>query len=117
MAYIDVFMVAVPRDKKADYIGQAEKFSEMFKRLGALEYSEAWADDVPDGVVTSMPLAVKKKDDEDVVVSWTIWPDKTIRDKAWIDAESDPVMIALGSSMPFDGKRMIFGGFKQIIKA
>jgi uncharacterized protein YbaA (DUF1428 family) len=117
MTYIDVFIVAVPRENKADYIGVAGKFAGMFKRLGALEYSEAWADDVPDGEVTSMPMAVKKKDDEDVVVGWTVWPDKATRDKAWVDAESDPVMSELGSSMPFDGKRMIFGGFEQVVKA
>lgn len=117
MTYIDVFMVAVPREKKADYIALAEAFADMFRRLGALEYSEAWADDVPDGQVTSMPMAVQKKDDEDVVVAWTIWPDKATRDKAWVDAETDPVMKELGASMPFDGKRMIFGGFKQVVKA
>lgn len=116
MTYIDVFIVAVPREKKTDYIGVARKFADMFKRLGALEYSEAWADDVPDGEVTSMPMAVKKKDDEDVVVGWMLWPNKNTRDAAWTAAETDPVMAEFGSTMPFDGKRMIFGGFDQVVK-
>lgn len=117
MTYIDIFMAAVPRDKKDDYIRHATKFAEMFKRLGAVGYSEAWGDDVPDGEVTSMPMAVHKKDDEDVVVGWTFWPDKDTRDKAWVSAESDPVMAEFGSTIPFDGKRIIYGGFDQIVKA
>ncbi|GLQ20249.1 DUF1428 domain-containing protein [Algimonas porphyrae] len=115
MPYIDVFMAAVPRARKADYIAHAEQFGQMFKRYGALDYREAWAEDVPDGEVTSMPMAVQKNDDEDVVVGWTIWADKATRDKAWTDCETDPVMKEFGSTMPFDGKRLIYGGFDQIV--
>lgn len=115
MTYIDVFMAAVPKDKQATYIDHATQFAEMFKRHGALEYREGWADDVPDGEVTSMIKAVARKDDEDVVVGWTVWPDKATRDKAWVDCENDPVMKELGNAMPFDGKRLIYGGFKQIV--
>lgn len=117
MTYVDVFMAAVPRDKKDDYIRHATAFADMFKRLGALGYSEAWADDVPDGAVTSMPLAVQKKEHEDVVVGWTLWPDKDTRDKAWVAAESDPTMAEFGATIPFDGKRLIYGGFNQIVAA
>jgi len=117
MTYIDVFIAAVPKVNKAGYVAHAEAFAEMFKRLGAIGYSEAWGDDVPDGDVTSMPMAVQKKDDEDVVVGWTLWPDKKTRDAAWTAAETDPVMAEFGSTMPFDGKRMIFGGFDQIVSA
>lgn len=115
MTYIDVFMAAVPRDKKADYIAHAEQFGAMFKRLGALEYREMWADDVPDGTLTSMNMAVAKKDDEDVVVGWTVWPDKDTRDKSWTAAEDDPTMKEFGATIPFDGKRLIYGGFEEIV--
>jgi uncharacterized protein YbaA (DUF1428 family) len=117
MVYVDVFMAAVPRDKKEDYIRHATAFAAMFKRLGALAYSEAWAHDVPDGKVTSMPLAVQKKDDEDVVVGWTLWPDKETRDTGWVAAETDPAMAEFGATIPFDGKRLIYGGFNQIVTA
>jgi len=115
MTYIDVFMAAVPTEKKQDYIDHAQQFAAMFTRLGAIGYSEAWADDVPDGELTSMPMAVKKKDGEDVVVGWTLWPNKAKRDEAWKTAETDPVMQEFGGSMPFDGKRLIYGGFNQIV--
>lgn len=115
MTYIDVSIVAVPKKNKAAYIAHVEQFAEMFTRLGATGYSEAWGDDVPDGEVTSMPRAVKKKDDEDVVIGWMLWPDKATRDAAWASAETDPVMAEFGSNMPFDGKRMIFGSFDQVV--
>lgn len=116
MTYIDVFMVAVPKANKAIYIEHAQRFAEMFKRLGALECVEAWGSDVPDGEVTSMVKAVAKKEDEDVVTGWMIWPDKAVRDAAWEACESDPVMVEFGSAMPFDGKRLIFGAFEPIVK-
>lgn len=117
MTYIDVFMAAVPRDRKAVYLTHAERFGELFKRHGALEYRECWADDVPDGEVTSMPRAVAKTEDEDVVIGWTVWTDKPTRDAAWLACEADPVMQEFGGSMPFDGKRLIYGGFEEIFKA
>ncbi len=116
MTYIDVFMAAVPRSNKAAYIAHATRFADMFKQYGALEYVEAWANDVPDGDVTSMIKAVAKTDDEDVVVGWMVWPDKAVRDAGWQACERDPVMVEIGGSMPFDGKRMIFGGFDQLLK-
>lgn len=115
MTYVDVFIAAVPRKNKAEYIRHAEAFAAMFKRHGAIGYSEAWGDDVPDGTVTSMPMAVQKTEDEDVVVGWTIWPDRPTRDAGWIAVESDPAMAEFGSTMPFDGKRMIYGGFNQVV--
>ena len=117
MAYIDIMMAAVRTDRKQDYLDHAERFGAMFKRLGALGYSESWADEVPDGDVTSMPKAVKKEDGEDVVIGWTIWPDKATRDEAWTAAHNDPVMQEFGGSMPFDGKRLIYGGFDQILSS
>jgi len=116
MTYTDVFLAAVPDDKREEYIQHAEKFCDMFQSLGALEYSEHWADDVPDGKKTDMNRAVAKKEGESVVIGWMIWTDKDARDAAWEKVEADPKMAELGASLPIDGSRMIFGGFKQIVR-
>ncbi|TFL18843.1 DUF1428 domain-containing protein [Jannaschia formosa] len=114
MSYFDGFVGAVPAANKQAYVDQARMAWEtMFKPWGALSQVEAWGDDVPDGKVTSFPMAVKKEADEVVVFAWIEWPDKATRDTAWGKMmEMGPE--AMGD-MPFDGKRMIFGGFAPIL--
>ena len=113
MPYFDGFVAAVPVANKQAYVDQSRHAWEtMFKGWGALSHFEGWGDDVPDGEVTSFPMAVKKRDDEVVVFSWVEWPDKATRDAAWGKMmEQGPE--AMGE-MPFDGKRMIFGGFAPV---
>jgi uncharacterized protein YbaA (DUF1428 family) len=116
MSYYDGFVGAVPLANKQAYIDQSRMAWEtMFKGWGALSQMECWADDVPEGETTSFSMAVKKKDDEVVVFSWVEWPDKATRDAAWAKMmEAGPE--AMGE-MPFDGQRMIFGGFVPVFHA
>ena len=86
----------------------------FFKEFGALNTVDCWGDDVPDGEVTSFPMAVKKQDDETVVFSWIVWPDKATRDAGMEKMMTDPRMQEDVNPMPFDGKRLIFGGFDII---
>ncbi|MEM8684358.1 MAG: DUF1428 domain-containing protein [Pseudomonadota bacterium] len=117
MTYVDGFVLAVPKTKKGDYRAFAAKMAPIFKKHGATSLVECWADDVPDGKVTSFPMAVKCADDEAVVFAWITWPDKTARDagnkRAMQDAEAAGMNPA---DMPFDGQRMIFGGFEVIVE-
>ena len=114
MPYYDFFLCAVPTTNRDRYTSHAEQAWEIFRRHGALALHEAWGDDVPDGEVTSFPMAVHKQDDETVVASWTIWPDKATRDAGWQAIMQDPATDALGE-LPFDGKRMMWGGFAPIL--
>ena len=115
MAYIDGFVLAVPAAKKQAYLESAKKFSAIFKEFGALTVVEAWGDDVPEGKLTSFTMAVQRADDETVVFSWITWPSKETRDAGWVKAMADPRMPNDPGAMPFDGKRMIFGGFTPIV--
>ena len=114
MPYVDAFAAAVPTANREAYIAHASKAADVFKKHGALRYMENWGSDVPDGETTSFPLAVKCGSDETVVVGWAVWPDKATRDTGMQAAMSDPDM-QMGS-MPFDGKRLIFGGFETIVE-
>ncbi len=117
MAYIDGFLLAVPDAKKDDYKALSLKVWPIMKDFGAIAMRECWGDDVPDGKVTSFPMAVKKEDDETVVFSWIEWPDKATRDAGNAKMMDDPRMKEFGSkNMPFDGKRMIFGGFAELVR-
>jgi uncharacterized protein YbaA (DUF1428 family) len=113
MRYVDGFVAAVPTDKKQDYIDHALTSWAVFKRHGALSMVETWGDDIPSGELTSFPMAVKAKDDETVVFSWITWPSKEARNEGWSKVMSDPEMA--GMEMPFDGKRMIYGGFVPVL--
>jgi len=117
MSYIDGFVAAVPTANRAVYKAHAENAWPIFARLGAQGMWECWGDDVPAGEVTSFPMAVQAKEDETVVFSWTVWPDKATRDAAWQKMMSDPEIGAAMGEMPFDGKRMIYGGFEPIVRA
>ena len=114
MSYIEGFVAAVPRNNKEAYRQHASGAVAMFKEFGATRQVETWGDDVPDGKVTDFKGAVKAKPDEIVVFSWLEYPDKSTRDAANQKIMSDPKMKDMGANMPFDGQRMIFGGFQPI---
>ena len=106
MKYVDGFVVAVPADKKDAYREMAAKAAPLFKEFGALRIV---------GKVTDFRMAVKAEENEEVVFSWIEYPSKEVRDAANQKMMSDPRMKEFGESMPFDGKRMIYGGFESII--
>lgn len=115
MSYVDGFVAAVPTENKEKYIEHAKVSAVVFKDHGALQVFESWGDDVPAGENTSFPLAVKCGDDETVVFSTVIWPSKQKRDAGWTAIMEDPRMHPDQNPMPFDGKRLIYGGFEMII--
>ena len=114
MSYIDGYVVPVPTGKKQPYREMAAKAASIFKECGALRVVECWGDDVPDGKVTDFKTAVKARPDETVVFSWIVWPSKQVRDEANQKMRNDPRM-QMTPDMPFDGKRMIFGGFELLL--
>lgn len=117
MNYVDGFVLAVPTAKREAYRALAQKAAGVFKEYGALAVVECWGDDVPEGKVTSFPMAVKRKDDETVVFSWITWPSKAVRDEGMKKTMEDPRMQDGMKDAPFDGQRMIFGGFQAIVQA
>ncbi len=117
MPYIDGFVAAVPTANKAAYKKHAEDAAVVFKEHGALKLVECWGDDVPPGDVTSFPMAVKCRDDETVVFSWILWPSREARNAGMEKAMTDRRLQPDVNPMPFDGKRMIFGGFEMIVDA
>lgn len=114
MSYVDGFVAAVPAANKQAYIDHARAAWPLFRKYGALAMRECWGEDVPEGQVTSFPMAVGAGPDEVVVFSWVEWPDKASRDACWAASATDPGFQAMGE-MPFDGKRMIYGGFAPIV--
>jgi len=116
MSYVEGFVVAVPAANKETFRKHAADAAPMFKEFGATRMVEAWGDDVPDGKLTDFKGAVKAKPDEVVVFSWFEYPDKAARDAANEKMMSDPRMKQMGVNMPFDGQRMIFGGFAPIVE-
>ena len=117
MTYVDGFVVAVPTATREVYREHAAKASAVFKEYGALSFVECWGDDVPDGEVTSFPMAVKCKPDETVVFSWVTWPSRQVRDEGMKKVMADPRVQPDVNPMPFDDKRMIYGGFETIVEA
>ena len=113
--YINAYVLSVPEEKKDDYIKLANIFAEVAKDYGVLEITENWEEKIPDGEQTDFRKAVKAQPGEKVVVSWVVWPDKEKSDLAHKEMFSDPRMAEAGE-MPFDGKRMIFGDFKPILR-
>lgn len=114
--YVDGFVAAVPNANKEQYRAYAELAAEVFKAHGALHVMECWGVDVPDGKLTSFPMAVQKKEDETVVFSWITWPDKESHDKGFAAMMNDPRFDMKTNPMPFDGKRMIYGSFEPILE-
>lgn len=117
MNYIDGYVIAVPTANREKYRAIAQKASAVFKEHGALGVTECWGDDVPEGKVTSFPMAVQRKPDETVVFSWITWPSRAVRDEGMKKAMADPRIKEGMDPMPFDGKRMIYGGFQVIVDA
>ena len=116
MAYVDGFVIPVPTGKRDAYLKMAEKTAAVFKEHGALKVVECWGDDIPEGKVTSFPMAVKCEKAETVVFSWVIWPSRAVRDEGNKQVMADPRMQP-GEGMPFDGKRLIHGGFEIILES
>lgn len=117
MSYIDGFVVPVPTANKDKYIAVARDAAAAFKEHGAIAVMEAWGDEVPSGEHTSFPMAVKLEPNETVVFSWIVWPSKEVRDEGMKKTMEDPRMQMDPSQFPFDGKRMIYGGFRPIVEA
>ena len=114
MSYIDGFVIPVPADKKEAYREVAAMAAPIFMEHGATRVVECWGDDVPDGKVTDFKRAVNAEDGENVVFSWITWPSKAARNAGMAKVMADSRM-NMGDSMPFDGKRMIFGGFEPLL--
>lgn len=115
MSYVDGFVAAVPTANKAKYIRHASDAAAVFKEYGVQKMVECWGDDVPDGEVTSFPMAVKCRPDETVIFSWLVWPSREVRDQAMPRLMEDPRLKPDVNPMPFDGKRLIYGGFEVVV--
>ena len=116
MTYFEGFVVPVPESKRDEYLSHAQKAAPIFHDIGVARHYEAWDSDVPEGKVTDFRKAVDAKDDEKIVFSWFEYPDKATRDSANQKMMADPRMEEMGSNMPFDGMRMIMGGFESIVE-
>lgn len=114
MAYVDGFVIPVQQGKKDAYRALAQKAAPIFLEHGALRVMECWGDDVPRGKLTDFQGAVKAEDGEVVVFSWIVWPSKEARDAGNKKVMEDPRM-QMETDMPFDGKRMIYGGFQPLV--
>ena len=115
MTYVDAMLCAVPSANREAYREHGETTAKIFREYGALKVVDCWGDSIPEGELTSLPLAVKCKEDETVCLSWILWPSKEVREEAWPKLMADARMSP--GSMPFDGKRMIFGAFEMIVDA
>ena len=116
MPYVDGFVMAVPTANKDKFIAHANSGDGVFIRHGATRVLECWGDDVPDGKLTDFRRAVQATPEETVVFSWIEWPDKATRDAGMEKVMKDPEMDPAKNPMPFDGKRMIYGGFAPIVE-
>ena len=116
MKYVDGYVVPVPTGKQREYAEVAKTGAAVFKDYGATRVVECWGDDVPDGKLTDFKRSVQAEGSETVVFSWIEWPDKATRDAAMTKVMSDSRLSPQGNPMPFDGKRMIFGGFAPVLE-
>jgi uncharacterized protein YbaA (DUF1428 family) len=114
-AYVDGFVAPVMPEKREAYLAMARKAAAKFEECGASRIVEAWGDDVKDGKVTDYRRAVQAQEGENVVFSWIEWPDKAARDSAWPRIMADPDMQPDHDNMPFDARRMFWGGFEIIL--
>jgi uncharacterized protein YbaA (DUF1428 family) len=119
MSYVDGFLVPVPKKNMQAYRRMAQKAGKIWREHGALEFRECIADDVKPGKWTSFPQSVKLKRDETVMFSYIVYKSRTRRDRVNAKVMSDPRLAKMmqKGAMPFDGKRMIFGGFKTFVEA
>ncbi|PVE25011.1 DUF1428 domain-containing protein [Microvirga sp. KLBC 81] len=113
MSYVDGFIIPVPAGNREAYRKVAAQAAPIFKEHGALRVVECWGDDLPDGEVTDFKKAVKAEGTENVVFSWIVWPSKEARDAGNKKVMADPRLA--GAEMPFDGKRMFWGGFQILL--
>ncbi len=118
MQYVDGFIVPVPKKNLSAYRALARKAGKIWREYGALDYRECVAEDVKMGKWTSFPRSVKRKPNETVVFSWIVYKSRAHRDRVNAKVMKDPRIAAMGDpkSMPFDGKRMIYGGFETLVK-
>lgn len=116
MSYVDGFVTPVPTSNQDAYRKHSEQTAVLFKEYGATGVMECWGDDVPEGKVTSFPMAVKCEPSETVVFSWITWPSRAVRDEGWKKIMADPRMAPGVNPMPFDGKRLIYGGFQVLLQ-
>ena len=116
MTYFEGFVLPVPESRREEYRKHAAGAAPLFHEFGVQRHFEAWDSDVPEGKVTDFRKAVDAQPDEKVVFSWFEYPNKAARDEANQKIMSDPRMKEMGESMPFDGKRMIMGGFDAIVE-
>ena len=118
MNYVDGYVLAVTTAKRAEYLQFARKAAPIFKEHGALNVVETWGDDVPDGTTTSLPMAVKCAADETVVFSWIVYKSRAHRDRILAKVMKDKRLAKMmdPKAMPFDGKRMIYGGFERLVE-
>jgi uncharacterized protein YbaA (DUF1428 family) len=117
MKYVDGFVLPVPKENLQAYRRMALKAAKVWKEYGALEYIECVGDDVKPGKLTSFPQSVKLKPDEVVVFSWIVYKSRAHRDRVNKQVMADPRISAMDpKTMPFDSKRMIFGGFKTLVE-
>lgn len=114
MSYVDGFIVPVPEGKKEAYREMAAKAAPIFREHGAMRVVEAWGNDLPRGKTTDFFMAAKAEDGENIVFSWITWPSKEARDAGWEKVMADERMKP-PADMPFDGKRMFWGGFEPIV--
>lgn len=115
MAYVDGFVIPVPKNKLDAYLEMARSAAAIWREHGAVEFRECVSDDVKPGQLTSFPQSVNLKDDELVIFSWIVYPSRAVRDAANDKVMNDPRMAEYmkPENMPFDGKRMIYGGFEM----
>ena len=116
MTYFEGFVAPVPKANKEAYLKFNNELAPLLQEIGVRRFVETWSDDVPDGKVTDFRKSVNAKDDEDVVFSFFEYPDKAVRDSANEKMRSDERMKEIGAKAPFDGKRMIYGGFEAIVE-
>ncbi|RTR05903.1 DUF1428 domain-containing protein [Halomonas nitroreducens] len=115
MSYVDGFVAAVPTANRQAFIEHARQAAMVFKEYGALKVVECWGDDVPEGEVTSFPMAVQRGPDETVVFSWLVWPSREVRNQAMPRLMEDARLSPEVHPMPFDGQRLIYGGFEMVV--
>ncbi len=115
MTHIQGFLIPVSATKRAAYLDMAKVAAPFFAEHGAARTVEAWGDDIPDGKLTDFKRAVQAEQGENVVFSWIVWPSKAARDAGNKKVMEDPRMKMMGSDMPFDGKRLIYGGFDLLL--
>ena len=114
MSYVDGVITAVPTANRQAYTDYSRQCEVIFREHGATGYCDCWGDDVPKGKVTDFCRAVQATEDETVTFGWVAWPDKATRDAGWAKVMEDERMTKL-MTMPFDGKRMVFGGFEAVV--